>query len=145
MLEECTLAHFNSLQDHLLKPCLLETVKASPQIVAALERHGFASAATALTGKTARVKSRSIHDGDVALYLDGDENTLVGEIYWFASIGGELLVGLSAWRVKQDLGRYRKVVVGENVSIIPFARLLQAMIFTPTEVGKIATAIMPAL
>ena len=48
LLEECTLAHFNALQDPLLKPCLLETVKASPEIVAALERHGFASAATAL-------------------------------------------------------------------------------------------------
>ena len=106
--------HFNALQDPLLKPCLPETVKARPEIVAALERHGFASAATALTGKTARVRSRSIHDGDVALYLDGDGNTLVGEVYWFASIGGEVLVGLSAWRVKKYLGRCRKVLMEDN-------------------------------
>ena len=145
LLEECTLAHFTSLQDPLLKPCLLETVKASPEVVDALKEHGFAAAETALTGGTARVQSRSIENGDVALYLDGDENTTVGEIYWFASIGGELLVGLSAWRVKKDLGRYRKVAVEDNLSIIPFRRLLQAMIFTPTEVGKTATVIMPAL
>ena len=113
--------------------------------MAALKEHGFASAETALTDRTARVQSRYIQNGDVALYLDGDENTLVGEIYWFASIGGELLVGLSAWQVKKDLGRYRKVVVEENLTIIPSARLLQAMIFTPTEVGNIATVIMPAL
>ena len=100
LLEECTLAHLNSLQDPLLKPCLLETVKASPDIVAALKEHGFASVETALTGRTARVQSRSIQNGDVVLYLDGDENTLVGEMYWFASIGGELLVGLSVWLVK---------------------------------------------
>ena len=75
------MAHLNSLQDPLLKPCLLETVKASPDIVAALKEHGFASAETALTGRTARVQSRSIQNGDVALYLDGDGNTLVGEVY----------------------------------------------------------------
>jgi hypothetical protein len=145
LLEECTLAHFNSLQDHLLKPCLLETVKASPEIVAALERHGFASAATALTGKTARVQSRSIHDGDVALYLDGDGNKLVGEVYWFASIGGEVLVGLSTWQLKKERGRYRKVLMEDNLSIVPLARLVQAMIFAATEMGKTATVIMPAL
>jgi hypothetical protein len=122
-------------------------VKASPDVVAALKEHGFASAESALTGRTARVQSRSIRIGDVALYWDGDscENTLVGEIYWFASIGDVLLVCLSAWQVKNDLGRYRKVKVEENLSIIPAARLLQAMIFTPTEMGKIATVIMPAL
>ena len=93
------------------------------------------------------MQGRSIQIGDVALYWEGDtcENTLVGEVYWFASIGDVLLVCLSAWQVKNDLGRYRKVVVEENLSIIPAARLLQAMIFTPTEMGKIATVIMPAL
>ena len=69
----------------------------------------------------------------------------MGEVFFFANIDGELLVGLSAWRLKEDLGRYRKVVVEDNCSIIPFARLLQAMIFTPTDVGKIATVIMPVL
>ena len=131
----------------LLKLCLLETRKASPDVVAALKENGFASAETTLTGRTARVQSKSFRIGDVAVYWDGDncENTLVGEIYWFASIGGELLVGLSAWQIKNKLGRYRKTVVEENLPIIPSARLLQAMIFTPTEVGKIATVIMPAL
>ena len=47
----------------------------------ALKENGFASVETALTGRTARVQSRSIQNGDVALYLDSDENTLVGEIY----------------------------------------------------------------
>ena len=120
-------------------------MKARPEIVAALERHGFASAATALTGKTARVQSRSIHDGDVALYLDSDGNTLVGEVYWFAKIAGEVFVGLSAWHLKQDLGICRKVVMEDNFSIVPLARLMQAMIFAATEIGKIATVIMPAL
>ena len=103
-----------------------EIVKASPKVVAALKRNGFASAESALTGRTARVQGRSIQTGDVALYWDGDscENTLVGEIYFFASTGGELLVGLSEWQVKQDLGRYRKVVVVDNCFIIPSARLL---------------------
>ena len=147
LLEECTVAHLNSLQDPLLKPCLLEPVKASPNVVAALKEFGFSSAGSALTGRTARVQGRAIQIGDVVLYWDSDncENTLVGETYFFANIGGELLVGLSAWPVKKDLGRYRKVVVEENFSIIPFARLLQAMIFTPTDVGKIATVIMPVL
>ena len=139
------MAHLTSLQNPLLKPCLRETVKASPDIVAALHKHGFASAETALTGKTARVQSRSIHDGDVALYLDGDGNTLVGEVHWFASIGGEVFVGLSTWQLKRDLGICRKVVMEDNFSIVPLARLMQAMIFAATEIGKIATVIMPAL
>ena len=124
---------------------MLEKVKARPELVAALERHGFASAATALNGKTPRVQSRSIHDGDVALYLDSDGNTLVGEVYWFASIGGEVFVGLSTWPLKRDLGICRKVVMEDNFSIIPLAQLIQAMIFAATEIGKIATVIMPAL
>ena len=146
LLEEVTLAHLNSLQEPLLKPSLLETVKASPDVVAALQDYGFASAETALTGSTARVQSRSIMVGDVVVYRDGEsENTLVGEIYWLASINGELLVCVSAWQIKTNLGRYRRVLVEENFSIIPAVRLLQAMIYTPTEVGSIATVIMPAL
>jgi hypothetical protein len=147
LLEECTMAHLHSLQDPLLKPCLLETSKASPDIVAALEEHGFAPAASALSGRTARVQSRSIQVGDVALYWDSDvcDNDLVGEICWFASIAGMLLVGVSTWQLKRDLGKYRKVKVGENFSIIPAARLLHAMIYTPTVMGTIATVIMPAL
>ena len=93
------------------------------------------------------MQGRSIQIGDVVLYWDGDncENTLVGEIYFFAKIGDELLVGLSAWQVKKDLGRYRKVVVEDKFPIIPSARLLQAMIFSSTEMDKTATVMMPAL
>ena len=145
LLEECTLAHIRALQDPLLKPCLLEQVKAEPNVVAALKDNGFTSADTALTGRTARVQGKSIRKGDVALFSDGGVNTCVGEIYWFASVGSEVFVGLSTWPVEKDFGSYRKVRVEENVSILPAACLLQAMIFTPTDVGKIATVIMPAL
>ena len=134
-----------SLEAPLVKPCLLETVKASPEVRDALKEHGFASAETALTGATARVQGRSIQNGDVVLYFDDYGNTTVGEVNFFASIGSDLLVGLSSWRIKRNLGRYRKVVVQNNLSIIPFNRLLQAMIYTPTEVGNIATVIMPEL
>ena len=65
--------------------------------------------------------------------------------YLLASIGGELPVGVSTWQIKTNLGRYRRVLVEEIFSIIPAERLLQAMIFTPTELGSIATVIMPAL
>jgi hypothetical protein len=119
LLEECTLAHINALQDPLLKPCLLDKVKAKPKVVAALKEKGFASAEQALTGRTARVQGRSIQIGDVALFSDGGVNTLVGEIYWFASVGSELVVGLSAWPLKKNCGRYRTVVVEEDFSIIP--------------------------
>ena len=73
---------------------MLETVKASPKVVAALKEVGFASAESALTGRTARMQGRSIQIGDVVLYWDSDscENTLVGETYFFEDIGGELLV-----------------------------------------------------
>ena len=144
LLEECTLAHIKALQDPLLKPCLLEQVKAEPNVVAALKDNGFTSADTALTGRTARVQGKSIQKGDVALFSDGGV-TSVGEIYWFASVGSELFVGISTWPVKRDFGSYRKVRVEENFSIIPGACLLQAMIFTPTDVGKLATVLLPAL
>ena len=91
------------------------------------------------------MQGRSIRKGDVALFSDGGVNTCVGEIYWFASVGSELVVGLSAWPVKKDCGSDRTVRVEENFSIIPAACLLQAMIFTPTDVGKVATVLLPAL
>ena len=119
-------------------------MQANPKVVAALKEKGFASAEQALTGRTARVQGRSIRIGDVALCSDGGD-TLVGEIYWFAYVGSDFVVGLSAWPVMKICGRYRKVHVVENFSIIPSARLLQAMIFTPTEVGKVATIIVPTL
>ena len=102
-------------------------------------------AESALTGRTARVQGRSIQNADVVLYFNDYGRTAVGEVHFFASIGSDLLVGVSPWRIIKNLGRYRKVVVRNNLSIIPFSRLLQAMIYTPTEVGSIATVIMPAL
>ena len=122
---------------------MLDKVQANPNLVVALKEKGFTSAEQAQSRRTARVQGRSIRIGDVVLFSDGGD-TLVGEIYWFASVDSELVVGISAWPLKKDCGRYRKVRVEENLSIIPSARLLQAMIFTPTEVGKIATVICPA-
>ena len=116
-----------------------------PKGCGALKEKGFASAEQALTGRTARVQGKSIRKGDVDLFSDGGVNTCVGEIYWFASVGSELVVGLSAWPVKKNCGRYRKVRVAENFPIIPAACLLQAMNFTPTDVGKLATILLPAL
>jgi hypothetical protein len=84
--------------------------------VAALKEKGFASAEQALTGRTARVQ------GSVFLFSDGGVNTLVGEIYWFASVGSELVVGFSTWPVRKNCGIYRKVRVVEDFSIIPSAR-----------------------
>ena len=55
LLEECTLAHIQSLKEPLLKPCLPDAVQACPQVVAALRACGFAAAESALTGQTARV------------------------------------------------------------------------------------------
>ena len=72
--------------------------KSDPKVVAALKEEGFASAETALTGRTARVQGESIRIGDVALFSDGGD-TLVGEIYWFVSVGSDFVAGLSAWPV----------------------------------------------
>ena len=85
LLEECTLAHLNCLQDPLLKPCLLEEVDACPKVVAILRENGFPSAESARTARTARVHGRSIQQGDICLYYDDDrcENTdIVGEIFF---------------------------------------------------------------
>ena len=100
LLEECTVAHLHALQDPLLKPCLLDKVKENPDVVAALKEKGFASAETTLTGRTARAQGRCIRIGDVASFSDGGVNTLVGEIYWFALVGNEFVVGLSTWPLK---------------------------------------------
>ena len=144
LLEECTVAHLHAIQEPLLKPCLLEQVKANPDVVAALQQKGFASAETAQTGRTARVNGRSIRKGDVALFSDGGD-TFVGEVYWFAKVGSEVVVGCSTWPLKKEYARYRKVKVQDNFSIVCLSQVQQAMIFTPTNVGKIATVIMPVL
>ena len=148
LLEECTLAHLNSLEKPLLKPCLLEQVNANPQVVDELKRNGFAAAESALTGRTARVHGRSVQVGDACLYCEGgdnmvENNDLVGGIRFFASIWGRILVGISPWQLKEDLGKCRKVWVGDAVSIIPFARLQQAVIYAPATSGEVATVIMP--
>ena len=54
--------------------------------------------------------------GSVFLFSDGGVNTLVGEIYWFASVGSELVVGFSTWPVRKNCGIYRKVRVVEDFS-----------------------------
>ena len=124
LLEECTLAHLNSLQDPVLKLCLLEEVDACPKVVAILRENGFPSAESTRTGRTARVHGRSIQQGDICLYYDDDrcENTdIVGEIFFlFARVGGELVAGLSEWPLKEDLGRYRKVIMDDH---FPSSRL----------------------
>ena len=127
---------------------MLEQVNANPQVVDELKRNGFAAAESALTGRTARVHGRSIQTGDVCLYWEsgeniGENNELGGGIRFFASIGGEILVGVSPWQLKEDLGKCRNVLVTDDVSIIPFARLQQAMIYAPATAGKVATVIMP--
>ena len=67
LLEECTRAHVESLKEPLLKPCLTET-----KVVAALRAQGFASAESALTGRTARLQGVSAAVGDVVLYVAAD-------------------------------------------------------------------------
>ena len=99
LLEECTLAHINAIQEPLLKPCLLDKVQANPDVVAALKEKGFTSAEQALTGRTARVQGKSIQTTDVALFSDG-VNTFVGEIRWFALVESDFVVGVSTWPVR---------------------------------------------
>ena len=144
LLEECTLAHINAIQEPLLKPCLLDKVQANPNVVAALKEKGFTSAEQALTGRTARVQGRSIQTADVALFSDG-VNTFVGEIRWFALVESDFVVGVSTWPVLRTCGMYQKVRVQENVSIAPASWIMQAMIYTPAQVGQVATVIMPTL
>ena len=71
-------------------------MQASPKVVAALRAYGFAPAESALNGRIGRVQSKSITVGDVVLYLgDGHSDIRVGEIYFHANIGGELIARLS--------------------------------------------------
>ena len=71
LLEECTIAHIESLKEPLLKPSLLEPVQARPEVVAALRQAGYSSAESALTGRIARVHCKSVVVGDVVLYVFG--------------------------------------------------------------------------
>ena len=146
LLEECTLAHLRALDDPLLKPCLLEVVKANPQGVDELQRSGVAAAESALTGRTARVSGRSVTVGDACLYYDSivENNDRVGLIRFFASIGGRILVGVSPWQLKEEHGNCKKMWCKGAVStIIPHEHLQQAVIYSPPTTGNIATVIMP--
>ena len=146
LLEECTLAHVNSLKNPLLKPCLLETTAASPKVVAALRSHGFPSAESALIGRSLRVQGRTITTGDVVLYRgDGHSDDRVGEIDFIASLGGKTYTCLSNWPVQHKTGQWRKAVVTNEFTIVPAACMLTSLIFTPTKVGNVATVLMPAL
>ena len=145
VLEECTHARMCSLRDPLLKPCLPEAVQAYPKVVAALRACGFATAESALTGQTARVKGKSITVGDVVLYKGDGHDTRVGEVFFHAMLRGELLVCLSHWPTIRETRRYKKVVVTEEFTILPSACMLQSVIFTPEEVGKQSTVLLPAL
>ena len=53
LLVDCTRAHMQALKEPLLKPCLSDAVQAFSKVVAALKESGFASAESALTGRTA--------------------------------------------------------------------------------------------
>ena len=125
-------------------PCLPDAVQACPKVVAALREYGFASAESALTGRVARVHGRSIHVGDVVLYaLQGGSDTQVGEVYFHAMLQGELLVCLSHWPMKRETTHWRKVLVAEEFTIVPSAWMLQSVIFTPADVGRQSTVLMP--
>ena len=146
LLEECTMAHMHSLKEPLLKPCLLETADAGPKVVAALRSQGFPSAESARTGRFARVQGRSIAIGDVVLYRGDDHDDLrVGQVYFHAICGGEMLTCLSHWPLKQAASQWRKVVVeNESCTVVPSTWLLQPCIYTPAPLGKVATVLMPA-
>ena len=92
---------------------------------------------------------RSIQVGDVVLYTGGGPNggcndTRVGEVYFHAVLRGELLVCLTHWPMRRDSTHWRKVVVAEEFTIVPSERMVQSVIFTPTEVGQQSTVFVPA-
>ena len=136
----------SSLKEPLLKPCLPDAVQACPKVVAALREFGFTSAESALTGRTARVHGRSIQVGDVVLYTGGGPSgcTRVGTVYFHAVLRGELLVCLSHWLMRRESTHWRKVVVAEEFTIVPAERMVQSVIFTPTDVGQQSTVFVPA-
>ena len=138
------MAHGNSLKSALLKPCLLETTAACPKVVDALRSHGFPSAESALTGRFLRVQGKTTAAGDVVLYKSHNK-LQVGELDFIASLGGEIVVCLSHWPVQEKTDHWKKVMVTNEFTIVPAACILQSLIFTPTNVGKIATVLMPAL
>ena len=144
LIEECTLAHINSLKDPLLKPCLLETADAIPKVVDALRSQGYPSAESARTGRDLRVQGRSIRIGDVVMHKgDGRDDFRVGEVDFHANLGGTILTCISHWPVHNETSQWKKLVVKNDFAIVPSAWLLQSLIFAPAKVGAIATALMP--
>ena len=124
-------------------------IQACPKVVAALRESGFASAESALTGRTAIMHDRSIQFGDVVLYTGGDPNggctdTRVGEVFFHAVLRGELLVCLSHWTMRRESTHWRKVVVAEEFTIVPAERMVQSVIFTQMDVGHQSTVFVPA-
>ena len=139
-----------SLKEPLLKPCLPDAVQACPKVVAALRNSGFASAESALTGRTARVHGKAIQVGDVVLYNGGGPNggcndTRVGEVCFYAVLGGELLACLANWPVERETSHWKKPAVREEFTIVPSAWPLQSVIFTPAKVGTVSTVLVAAL
>ena len=65
-------------------------------------------------------------------------------MYFHASLGGEIFTCLSNWPVKVETDQWKKVVVREEFTILPSACIQKACIYTPADVGSIATVLMPA-
>ena len=139
------MVHMNSLKEPFLKPCLPHAVPACSKVVAALRSQGFPSAESARTGRFARVLGRSIAIGAVVLYRGDDHDDLrVGQVYFHAICGGEMLACLSHWPLKRAASQWRKVVVENECAVVPSTLLLQSCIYTPAPLGKVATVLMPA-
>ena len=142
--------HTQSLKEPLLKPCLPDAVYKHVRKwwlhCGNLASHRL----NQLTCRTAGVHGRSIQVGDVVLYTGGGPNggctdTRVGEVFFHAMLRGELLVCLSHWPTKREATHWRKAVVSDEFAILPSACMLQAVIFTPAEVGKQSTVLVSAL
>ena len=124
-------------------------IQTCPKVVAALRESGFASAESALTGRTARVHGRSIQVGDVVLYTGGGPNggctdTRVGEVFFHAVLHDQVLVGLSHRPLKRAWPHWIKVSVCDEFCIVPAERVMQSVIFKPANVGQQSTIFVPA-
>ena len=93
------------------------------------------------------MQSRSIDVGDVVLY-QADGKIQVGEVYFHAKLDisgrGEIFTCLSNWPVKVETNHWKKVKVREEFTILPSACVQKACIYTPADVGSIATVLVPA-
>ena len=149
VLIDCTRTHMDALKEPLLKPCLPDAVAACPKVVAALKAFGFTSAASALTGRTARMHGRSVQVGDVVLYRGGGPNgggtdTRVGEVAFQAVLHDQVLVGLSHWPLKKAWTHWIKVSVSNEFCIVPAEQVMHSVIFKPASVGHQSTIFVPA-